>query len=241
MISGARYSDENENNSLTPSENIRNNNDLSDDDDENEDVTSSLSFLGNGYNYNLDNDNETSDSWDFSITWIDSLKEQHSPQRKIQFYEDLIKLLEQDTLNIDELLVLRKVLGRIWPTDESPSSNTDSNKQTLSIGSKANGTKSLHAPDKIKRRSKLSTMTHHTAQRCSAIIEQSPFVYEALNEQNSGHRTKPSSSLVAAKAKPCLIENNSTSKDDLNAEQTYPQHLNPFNEETGKKELFNSL
>jgi hypothetical protein len=75
-------------------------------------------------------------------------------------------------------------------------------------------------------------MTHHTAQRCSAILEQSPLVYETLHEQNSGHGTKPSSLLLAAKAKPCFIENNN--KDNSNLEQNYPQHLNPFADETGK-------
>jgi hypothetical protein len=207
--------------SLTPSENL--NNGINTSDDEPEEIPSNVSFVPNGYDHNNEGDNETNDSWDFSITWIDSLKEQHSPQRKIQFYENLIKLLEQDTLNIDELLVLRKVLTKIWPTDENTTTSTDSNNQISSTDSKPIGTKSLHAPNKIKRRPKVSTMTHHTAHRCSAIIEQSPLMYETLHEQNSGHVTKPSSALFSAKAKPCLIENNNESIS--NVEQNYPQHL----------------
>jgi len=102
------------------------------------------------------------------------------------------------------------------------------------IDSKPIGTKSLHAPNKIKRRSKISTMTHHTAQRCSTIMEQSPFIYETLHEQNSGHGTKSPPVLLAAKAKPCFIENHSNEKENSTIEQNYPQHLNPFNDETGK-------
>jgi len=216
-----RLNDENETNSLTHSENIHNDVNLSE--DENEEITSNLSFHPNG-----SDDNGIGDSWDFSITWIDSLKEQHSPQRKIQFYENLIKLLEQDTLNIDELLVLRKVLAKIWPTDETkPDYNP--------IDSKTNGTKSLHAPNKIKQRSKLATITHHTAQRCSSVLEQSPLVYEPLHEQNSGHGTKSPSALLAAKAKPCFIENNFHQS---NTEHNYPQHLNPFDDELGKPKFF---
>ena len=142
-ISG-RSSTDNENNSLTPSDNINTDIHLSDDE-----ITSNLSYLGNGYDQQTNNNNnELSDSWDFSITWIDSLKEQHSPQRKIQFYENLIKLLEQDTLNIDELLVLRKVLARIWPTDESTTTNLDSNIQLPSFELNPNGTRSLRASNK---------------------------------------------------------------------------------------------
>lgn len=76
-------------------------------------------------------------------------------------------------------------------------------------------------------------MTHHTAQRCSAIIEQSPSMYEALHEQNSGHGSKSPTILLAAKAKPCFIENNFNQKENSDIEQNYPQHLNPFNDETG--------
>ncbi|CAF0872469.1 unnamed protein product [Adineta steineri] len=211
--------DENENISITPSENNNNNND-----DENEEVTSNLSFLGNNYEHN--GNNEAGDSWDFSITWIDSLKQQQSPQCKIQFYENLIKLLEQDTLNIDELLVLRKVLARIWPTDET---TMDCNNQLNSLNSK-----SLQISNKIKQRSKLPAMAHHTAQRCSTILEQSPVVYETLNEQQSGHTTKPSSTLFTTKAKPCFIENQN---DNVNIEQTYPQHLNPFDDTTSIEKI----
>jgi hypothetical protein len=74
-------------------------------------------------------------------------------------------------------------------------------------------------------------MTHHTAQRCSAIIEQSPFIYETLHEQNSGYSTKSPTVLLAAKAKPCFIENNSNEKENSDIEQNYPQHLNPFNDD----------
>lgn len=86
-------------------------------------------------------------------------------------------------------------------------------------------------------------MTHHTAQRCSAVLEQSKpssssslSMYEALHEQHSGHEPKsPSSSsiLLAARATPCLVENNSNEKDNSDIEQNYPQHLNPFSDEPG--------
>ncbi len=229
LHSRPRLNDENEDISLIPSENINNGVNISD--DENEEITSNLSYPANGYDHNNEGDDETGDSWDFSITWLDSLKEQHSPQRKIQFYENLIKLLEQDTLNIDELLVLRKILAKIWPIDES--TTTDYNHQIFPIDSKILGTKSLHVPNKIKQRPKISTMTHHTAQRCSTIIEQSSLNYETLHEQNSGHGTKSPSVLVPAKAKPCFIETNSNQKENSDIEQNYPQHLNPFNDETG--------
>lgn len=164
------------------------------------------------------------------------MKEQNSPQRKIQFYENLIKLLEQDTLSIDELLVLRKILAKIWPTNGT--ATTDSNDQIFSMESKTITTQSLHDPNKIKRRPKLSTMTHHTAQRCSAVIEQSPFTYEQLHEQHSGHAVRPSSVLLTAKAKPCFIENNDgpklIHKVASSIEHNYPQHLNPFSDEAGK-------
>ncbi|CAF0847476.1 unnamed protein product [Rotaria sordida] len=232
LHSKTRLNDDNENISLTPSENILNSMNISD--DENDEITSNLSFLTNAYDHINDSNNETSDPWDFSITWIDSLKEQNSPQRKIQFYENLIKLLEQDTLNIDELLVLRKILAKIWPTNDIKT--TDSNNQIFSIESKTHATKSLHNINKIKQRPKLSTMTHHTAQRCSTILEQSQLIYESLHEQNSGHTSKPSSLLLGAKAKPCFIENTNESvsnqKESSNIEQNYPQHLNPFNDET---------
>jgi hypothetical protein len=107
----------------------------------------------------------------------------------------------------------------------------------LSTDSKTIGTKSLHAPNKIKRRSKLSTMTHHTAHRCSTIIEQSPLMYEPLHEQNSGHITKSPSALFSAKGKPRLIKNNNelVSNNELN----YPEHLNPFDDEPGFIKIFN--
>ncbi len=212
-------SDDNEDSSLTPSE--TNDNDVRISDEENEDVISNLSFPANAI------DNETADSWDFSITWIDSLKEQHSPQRKIQFYENLIKLLEQDTLNIDELLVLRKVLSKIWPIDEAPTS--DYHNQLLSMG-----TKSLHAPNKDKRRSKLSTMSNHTAQRCSAIIEQPPPMYEALHAQYSGHGPRSPVGLLTTKAKPCFIAKTINGEEEAKLEPNYPEHLNPFDDETGR-------
>ena len=221
---GARVTDENETNSLTPSENIFS-------DNENDEVTSALSCLPNGHSHHpndADDQNEIADSWDFSITWIDSLKEQHSPQRKIQFYENLIKLLEQDTLNIEELLVLRKVLTKIWPMEDNATANVDFLPQIFPTDSKPNSTKSLHPCEKIKQRSKLSSMTHHTAQRCSTIMEQATLLYEPLHEQNSGYGAKLSSGLLAAKAKPCFIENNS------NQEHNYPPHLNPFDERTGR-------
>ena len=128
----------------------------------------------------------------------------------------MIKLLEQDTLNIDELLVLRKILAKIWPVDET-------NPPIFPMDSKINGTRSLHTPNKIKQRSKLPAIPQHTAQRCSAVLEPSPLAYEPLHEQNSGHGT--------TKAKPCFIENNSH---PTNTEHNYPQHLNPFIEEKGK-------
>lgn len=228
-----RFNDENENDSLTPSENILNDVHLSD--QENDEVTSSLSCLPNGYHpTNEDNQNELGDSWDFSITWIDSLKEQNSPQRKIQFYENLIKLLEQDTLTIDELLVLRKILAKIWPMDEGNSSNIDDYPPIFPTESKISGTRSLHAPEKVKQRSKLSTMTNHTAQRCSTIMEQATLLYEPLHEQNSGHTTKLASGLVAAKAKPCFIEDTSNREQPTTVEYNYPSHLNPFDERMGK-------
>ncbi|CAF2544318.1 unnamed protein product [Rotaria sp. Silwood2] len=231
LHSKRRLIDDNENISLTPSENIINSINISD--DENDEVISNLSLLTNGYEHNNDSHNETHDPWDFSITWIDSLKEQNSPQRKIQFYENLIQLLEQDTLSIDELLVLRKILTKIWPTNETIT--TDLNNQIFSTELKTNVTKSLNNPNQIKQRPKLSTMTHHTAQRCSTILEQSPLVYEPLHEQNSGHPNKPTSLLVAAKAKPCFIENTNepilNQKESSTIEQNYPQHLNPFNDE----------
>ncbi|CAF1152230.1 unnamed protein product [Adineta ricciae] len=219
-----------ENMSLSPSED--NPNHMNSDRDENDDITSDLSFIVNNHDNNgID---ETHDPWDFSISWIDSLKEQQSPHRKIQFYENLIKLLEQDTLNIDELLVLRKILAKIWPTDESTSTAaSDFNNPINSLDSKISGTRSLHVPNQIKRRSKLSTLTRHTAQRCSTILEKSPLVYEALHEQKSGHKTIPASLLVAAKAKPCVIENNASSNSSSsNLDPSYPQHLNPFHDET---------
>ena len=232
-ILGTILNDENESNSLTPSDTLLNDVHLSD--NENDEVTSSLSCLPNGYHPPINDDqNEIGDSWDFSITWIDSLKEQHSPQRKIQFYENLIKLLEQDTLNIDELLVLRKVLSKIWPIEEGNSTNLDDHLQIFSTDSKANGTRSLHAPEKVKQRSKLSTMTHQTAQRCSTIMEQATLLYEPLHEQNSGHTVKLTSGLVAAKAKPCIIENNFNQEQQTSLEHNYPSHLNPFDERTGK-------
>ncbi|CAF4659153.1 unnamed protein product, partial [Rotaria magnacalcarata] len=89
---------------------------------------------------------------------------QHSPQRKIQFYENLINLLEQDTLNIDELLVLRKILAKIWPINEI--TTKDSNSQLFSMESKPNISKSLSNLNQVKQRPKLPKMTHHTAQRC---------------------------------------------------------------------------
>jgi len=226
-ISG-RSSTDNENNSLTPSDNINTDIHLSDDE-----ITSNLSYLGNGYDQQTNNNNnELSDSWDFSITWIDSLKEQHSPQRKIQFYENLIKLLEQDTLNIDELLVLRKVLARIWPTDESTTTNLDSNIQLPSFELNSNGTRSLRASSTTKRR---STLNHHTAQRCSTVIERSPFVYEALNEQYSGHKTKPPTGLAPVKAKPCLVENRVDKNEQVDVKPSAPpceQVITPQNDES---------
>ncbi|CAF4609599.1 unnamed protein product [Rotaria sp. Silwood1] len=232
LHSRTQLNDDNENISLTPSENIISSTNKSD--DENDEDISNLSCLTNCYDHINDSNNETPDPLDFSITWLDSLKEQNTPQRKIQFYENLIKLLEQDTLNIDELLVLRKILAKIWPTNEIIT--TDINNQIFSIESKTNATQSLHNPNKVKQRPKLSTMTHHTAQRCSTIFEQSPLVYETLHEQNSGHVSKPSSLLIAAKAKPCFIKNTNESisnqKQSSNIEQNYPQHLNPFNDET---------
>ncbi|CAF4340269.1 unnamed protein product, partial [Adineta steineri] len=77
-------------------------------------------------------------------------------------------------------------------------------------------------------------MAHHTAQRCSTILEQTPVVYETLNEQQSGHNTKPSSTLFTTKAKPCFIENQN---DNINIEQTYPQHLNPFDDTTSIEKM----
>ncbi|UJR37809.1 hypothetical protein I4U23_030499 [Adineta vaga] len=226
-----------ENISLSPSEN--NHNGVTSNDDENEDIASDLSFIINGHNHNNANHaiEDVNDLWDFNITWIDSLKEQQSPQRKIQFYENLIKLLEQDTLNIDELLVLRKVLAKIWPTDETITT-TDCDNPLNSLNSKTSGTKSLHVPNRLRRRSRLSTLTNHTAQRCSTIHEKSPLVYEALHEQKSGHNIKPSTLLLAAKAKPCFAENHtnnqslSNQSSDSNLDTTYPQHLNPFHDET---------
>lgn len=167
-------------------------------------------------------EDETADSWDFSITWIDSLKEQSSPQRKIQFYENLIQLLEQDTLSIDELLVLRKVLAKIWPADDP---NNENSKMLKSL--RLNNSKSVQ--------SKNSTNTQHIAQRCAIKSEQSTSLlsnYEALHDQNSGHTVKPSSLLISAKAKPYLVQDHS--------DQQYPSHLNPFQDEKGRLDVLPS-
>ncbi|CAM4917460.1 unnamed protein product [Rotaria socialis] len=248
LHSRTQLNDNNENISLTTSENIITSINISDDGVagiEDDEIISNLSCLTNGYDHNDDDHHqvETSDAWDFSVTWLDSLKEQHSPQRKIQFYENLINLLEQDTLNIDELLVLRKILAKIWPINEI--TTKDSNSQLFSMESKPTPiSKSLSNLSKVKQRPKLPKMTHHTAQRCSTIIEPTSLTYEPLHEQNSGHTAKASSLLIAAKAKVCTVENTdeliSNQKQTSNSEQTYPQHLNPFDDETGKdKRLIN--
>ncbi|CAM4743302.1 unnamed protein product [Rotaria magnacalcarata] len=241
LHSRTQLNDNNENISLTTSENIITSINISDDGAvgvEDDEIISNLSCLTNGYDHNDDDDDDdqiqTSDAWDFGVTWLDSLKEQHSPQRKIQFYENLINLLEQDTLNIDELLVLRKILAKIWPINEI--TTKDSNSQLFSMESKPNISKSLSNLNQVKQRPKLPKMTHHTAQRCSTIIEPTLLTYEPLHEHNSGHTAKASSLLIAAKAKVCTVDNTneliSNQKQTSTSEQIYPQHLNPFDDET---------
>ncbi|CAF1130551.1 unnamed protein product [Didymodactylos carnosus] len=212
---------------------LTSNEDSSDQNDDNEVVTSDISFLNNGHQDD-DGDDETADSWDFGISWIDSLKEQDSPQRKMEFYENLIKLLEQDTLTIDELLVLRKVLSKIWPNDDTGIANygnrtyyTEQKKNPFTIQ-----TKHHHNQLKIMP----VGLTKHTAQRCQTVVEQqqSPVLYESLHTQQSGKQN--GSGIITAKAMPYYIKiNPSTTIHEqeipIEREQQrtdYPPHLNPF-------------
>ena len=197
--------------------------DLDSSNQENEEIISHASLRPSTYDQQHDADDDVAkDAWDFSITWIDSLKEQSSPERQIQLYENLIQLLEQDTLNIDELLVLRKVLARIWPTEPTVASN----------GNHSNETKSLRLPNQVPQRAKLPAMSQHTAQRCSAMIDSSADEnYESLHDQNSGHAVKPTPLLISAKARPYPIRHDSA--DHSTVAQNYPSHLNPFQDETG--------
>ena len=224
--------EEQENSSLSPSDNRIDDLDSSDEEEEEEEVLSNVSFMPQAYDQSNEADDETADSWDFSITWIDSLKEQNSPQCKIQLYENLIKLLEQDTLNIDELLVLRKVLAKIWPTEQPPIKPP--NDVGVRPDPKPNKSKPIRSMNSTDRRSNVPTMANHTAQRCSAVVERSPSMYETLHEQNSGHS---SSSFVTAKATHCSTENIQQrtvhQRSSTNVEQTYPSHLNPFHDDTG--------
>ena len=134
------------------------------------------------------------------------------------------------------MLVLRKILAKIWPIDVI--TTTDPIDQLFSTDTKPVATQSTQNPNEIKRRSKTSTMTNYRTQPCSTVIEQSSSIYEPLYEQNSGHISKPTSLLFAAKAKPCFIKSDdqliSNTKESSNIEQNYPQHLNPFNDGTGK-------
>ena len=225
----SRLNEYHENLSSTTSDNRLD--DLDSSHQENDEIISHTSLRPSTY----DQQNEiAADPWDFSITWIDSLKEQNSPQQKVQLYENLIQLLEQDTLNIDELLVLRKVLARIWPTE--PTVTTNGNHSTRS-----NEPKSLRLPNQVQQRPKVPAMSQHMAQRCSAMIEPSTSSladnYESLHDQQSGHDVKPASLLISAKARPYSIENDRTGhmQDHPAVVQQYPSHLNPFQDEKGSQ------
>lgn len=223
----SRLNEYHENLSSTTSDNRLD--DLDSSQQENDEIISHASLRPSTY---AEQNEIAADPWDFSITWIDSLKEQNSPQQKVQLYENLIQLLEQDTLNIDELLVLRKVLARIWPTEPTVATNNGNH------STRSNEPKSLRLPNPIQQRPKVPAMSQHTAQRCSAMIEPSSSDnYESLHDQQSGHDIKPASLLISAKVRPYPIENDQTGhmQDHPAVLQQYPSHLNPFQDEKGSK------
>jgi hypothetical protein len=220
-----------ENLSLTASENRIN--DLDSFHEENETNNNRDSFTINTYDIRNDMNNQVDDTWNVNITWIDSLKEQNSPQRKIQLYENLIQLLEQDTLNINELLVLRKVLAKIWPTDDNVKSKNDN----IAL---PNEFTSHRLCNQTQYCSELPTIRQHKAQRCTTIDESLPSNYEFMRDQTNGQNTNLTSQLISTTANSYVNDNHtdamSTYDEHIASEQYYPSHLNPFQDETGTSE-----
>lgn len=174
---------------------------------ETEDMASHVSLLATNNERTRELDNQFTNSSNFSITWLDSLKEQNSPERKIQFYENLIQLLEQDTLNIDELLVLRKILAKIWPNEDP--AQTSNEKVNFSMGSRS--VRSLYVKE---HGSTTETIQQHTPRRYPTNSDRTSSNYESLHELKSGHPLKSTSLLISAIAKPCVVKNDFNRRDD---------------------------